>query len=118
MKSEDEAHIEHLHSQNQIFISIDKLTTLSQGILSNNPNEKWLEIAKDLNGININLSQVKSFYNRVYEEMVLQAELNFIVKQYGYKEVLKSYHNYKKIEKENESLKKQIELNLSEKQTI
>lgn len=109
MKEEEEIKIDHLNSQNQLFLSLDYLEILSQSILKNNPNEKWLNIAKELSSVCMTIAQSKKFYSRVFQELEYQAELNFIVKQYGHKKVLAIYFNHLKLEKENERLKKEIQ---------
>lgn len=108
MKKEEEIKIHHLHSQNKLFLTMDFLESLATLISESNPNKKWSNIAKELNGINLDLVKVKTFYNRIFQEMEIQSELNLIIKKFGADELLKGFKDYKRLEKEVDILKKNI----------
>lgn len=108
LSDEDNLKIQYLQSQNAIYIVQDELATLSNMILENNPNEKWTEIAKDLNAHILDLSNSKLFMSRIYRELVKVSEIKYQIGKNGIDEVLIAVRSHKALIKEIETLKKNI----------
>lgn len=108
MKDEDILKIDYLQSQNAIYIIQDELKSLSEMILKTNPNEKWTEIAKDLNAHIFDLSNSKLFMSRIYNELVKVSEIKYQIGKNGIDEVLIAVRSHKALIKEIETLKKNI----------
>lgn len=108
MNEDQEIVIHNLNSQNKLFIAMDYLENLSMNILDNDPSKKWKSIAKELSLISQDILKCKKFFSRVFQEMELHAELNYLVKKHGKEKVLEAYKNYTLLESENKKLKQNI----------
>ena len=105
---EDILKIEHLNTQNNLFIAQDELATLSNMILENNPNKKWEDIAKNLNSHIVDISNAKTFLMRIYQELIKTSEIKYKIGKNGIDEVLIAVRSHKALIKEIETLKKNI----------